>query len=810
MEVTNGETKQVSTTQYIEDETVAVAHNVEVIDQFAQYFSQSSSSESDSIIRYLSKPCEMQVGQFSIGDLATTFATTKYPYDFMSKTMYHRKIQGFLGFRGTLVLRLQVNAERFQQGRYMLCAVPMGGFTSENKAVDYFNRHAHFLVQRSQLPHAEIDIATQTACELRLPYAMAYDFYSFQLMPDVFKDIEYYVKIFPYQRLATGTGGNTAKYTLWAHYENIELIGQALPVELQSGRAAVKSSAKGKTNYSEKEAERAGVGPVQSMATKISKAASYLNAVPFINEFSAPVKWAADITANVASVFGWSAPANLEPQHRFKITNAQYATNVNKVDMSLPLSLDVGAAVVAKPEGPVAEDEMDIAYLASILSWQNTYAWPASSAEDTQIARLAVGLWPIGTPSTTIHGAESFRNLSPAQFVGTMFANWRGSVVFRFKFVKTEFHSGRLSFEFNPETRDYITPIGGITDDLAPYVYREVVDIRNLTELTLEIPYICNAPYLTTDWENTQTNKFGTLDIRVIDPLVAPDAASQTIYMIVEAALGKDAEFAVFANLLKITAPEFQLQSGEFKVLGGMTRRKAQVETACLAMGEKITNLRTLVKRFVPYVKTPDAGAVCTIAPFSSYVCPFAGGFVSFTANPDLYSALCQIYAFSRGGVRLKISSRNNAIGPVIIKLYHCTEGYDVEDVVVNSNIPEPNIWTSDYNFMNYANYVIENLSDFKMAEVSVPQYGKVHSRPSVSYSTGVNYPMTRSQRGLTSNTFVQVGAFNPDLTAAGLGEAASVKIDVMRAGAEDTNFSYFVSIPPYAIYKYTGVPVPP
>jgi len=809
VEVVEGETRNVSTTQYIEDNTVAVASNVTSVSQFDNYFSHSSSVESDSIIRYLSKPFEIKVGQFSLGDTATTFTTNLFPYDFLSNTIYHRKVQGFLGFRGTLVLRLQVNGERFQQGRYMLCAVPLGGFTSENKAVDYFNCHAHTLVQRSQLPHAEIDIATQTACELRLPYTMVYDFYSLQLMPDAFRDVEYYVKIFPYAPLTTGTGSPNAKFTLWAHYEDVELVGQALPVELQSGRAKVKSknTMRG-ANPSEREAKSAGVGPIESMAMKVSKASSYLNAVPFISQFTAPVKWAADITANVASVFGWSAPANLEPQHRFKITNAQYATNVNKVDMSLPLSLDVNASVVAKPEGPVAEDEMDVAYMASIFSYQDQFQWVTGAAEDTRLAIYPVGLWPVGAITTT-HGGSDFLNLTPAQYLGTMFANWRGSVVFRFKFVKTEFHSGRISFDFNPETRDYIS--AAITDSVAPYVYRDIVDIRDITEYTLEIPYICNAPYLSTDINNTQTNKFGTLEIRVIDPLVAPDSVTQGITVLVEMALGKDAEFAVFANQYKITAPEFQLQSGEFKVIGGMQRRTAQLETSSLAIGEKITNLRTLVKRFVPYSKTPSStGAICTIAPFSSSLCPFAGGFVSFVNVPDLYSSLSQVFAFSRGGVRLKISSRNSSIGPVIVKYFYSPIGYDVEDVVVNATVPEPNFWTGDYNFMNYANYVIENLSDFKMVEVSVPQYSKVHSRANIAYYTGTNYPMTRSQRGLTCDTFVQVGAFNPDLGPAGVEAAAPVKIDVLRAGAEDTNFSFFVSIPPYATSQYGGVPLPP
>ena len=44
----------------------------------------------------------------------------------------------------------------------------------------------------------------------------------------------------------------------------------------------------------------------------------------------------------------------------------------------------------------------------------------------------------------------SFMEMVPAAYCASMFAYWRGSVDFVFKFVKTDFHSGRLMFVFNP------------------------------------------------------------------------------------------------------------------------------------------------------------------------------------------------------------------------------------------------------------------------------------------------------------------------------------------------------------------------
>jgi len=801
------------TTNIIDDAfSVTNGFTFQPLSAFSSYYGNSGVVEDKSISRFMAKPFEIAAGSFSLTDTATTFNTWDFPYSLLSNTLYHRKLQGYLGFRGTLCVKLQVNAERFQCGRYMVCAVPMGGAPFTTKMLDYFDIHAATLVQRTQLPHTEIDLATQTSCELRLPFLQTADFYSIPRMqatgPDPYdgRSVNWMIRVFPYSKLDSVSGSTTCKYTLWAHYEDVELLGQAIPVELQSGSKTP----------SEKEAESMGVGPMQSTAVKISKAASYLTPVPVIGAFASQLGWVSDIVANVASVFGWSKPSNLEQQHRFKITNAQYATNVDNIDMSLPLSLSVKNSVKTMSLGMTDQDEMDFTYLAGIPCWQETATWSTSQSEDSQITFLKVSPYCNSSYGAgvfqSIIGGNFFSHLTPAQYLGTKFQLWRGSIIFKFKFVKTEFHSGRLSFDFNPKTAGDIPRL--VPDSVAPYVYRDIVDIRTLTEYTVEIPYISDVPYCTTDMSQTSLeNYFGNLDVRVIDPLVAPDSVPSSIKILIEVSLGKDAEFAVVNVKGTNTLPKIELQSGLTRstVIGGSQPKTYQLDTSQMAIGERVSSLRTLLKRFEPLYR--ERGALPTGSVFTS-IFPFGAQYVSnspgiyFGTNNDLYSELTFMYAFSRGGVRFKFANALNEERSVIAKYFYCGTAYNVASVYNVSTTPNPNVWAQDDVFMRNANYVIETVSPSKWMEVSVPQYSRAHSRCNLIYSFGEGTGASDSLRtrpshvGLTDNMFLQVSEYLPSaINSASWSTRPPLNLSVFRSGAEDTNFSCFVSIPPMRVF---------
>lgn len=784
-------------TKFQDDLTEAVIEPVKPQDITSTYLLNDGMLVQDSLARYLSKPVEIEVGQFAVSDVPLTFPFHSFPKALLVNPLYANKIQGFFGFRATLVLRLQVNAERFQQGRYMLCATPMGGMTAGLKATQWYTTHSSTLVQRSQLPHAEVDLATETGCELRLPFSSAHDFYPLQRTREALEPIWYFVRIHPYVALTSGAGSPTAKYTLWAHFEDVQFIGQCVPVELQSGISGKSFKRKSASEY---EAKQKGVGPIESITRSVAKASSYLAPLPIIGSFASQLSWVSDILANTASVFGWSAPINLDSTRRIRFNEFAYATNVNKVDNSMPLSTDANNQVCVLPGlAPTEIDEMNVSAFASKMSYQDIFTWSTSQAENAILAEYDAGIYPT-TVQSNIYGTGSTvlaYSYTPAQYLATLFSGYRGSVLMRFKFVKTEFHSGRLSIEFNPNARG-ITP-GAIDDSVAPFVYRDIVDVRSLNEYSFEIPYISETPYL--DTETGLRSAFGRIEVRVIDPLVGPATVASTVSIIMEMALGKDAEFFGYRKLLSSAVQEVTLQSGDFHPLGGMTSHKFQVTSSSVAVGERIGSLRLLLKKFVSLSKATVApndadpvGTLYTVAPFGTSSVRKIGEEYTREHLNDIYGEMMGMFLYSRGGIRLKATSSDSSRS-VVARLVSSDRAYGITNVFNSGIIPSPNIWSPDTIFSNACNFVMEQNNNSAGIEIQVPQYSYCHSRCNPNYICCETAPFANTSDNMTNNYVVQASAFEPLLGDSRTTTAAQLRF--YRAAADDADFSFFVSIPP-------------
>lgn len=690
----------------------------------SNYFTESADSIDSDIKRYLSKPVEMLVGTFNGSDGPLTFAPwIDFPRALIKKDLYYQKLKGYLGFRATIHLKLQVNGQRFQQGRYMLCAVPVAGAPLSGRTSGYADYHAVSKVQRSQLPHAEIDIATQTSCELVLPYSSVYDYYDMQLSaPDTNTPTTHLVRIFPYSSIESASSTN-AKFTLWAWFEDIELIGQALPVVFQSNL--------NKSQPANEEAKKANIGPVESVALAVSKASTILGKVPMLSSYTTPIKWVSDSVAGLANIYGWSAPRDSSHTTRVKHNVYAFATNVDKYDNSMPLGLTTTNSVSVLPGvGGINSDDMDIVSLCSRFSWIKSETWTTGLGEGNLILSLNAGMWPI-TPLTAIYPAPSSGTItlyhySPAQYVSTHFAFYRGSIVFRLKFVKTEFHSGRISIEFNPTSSDYSSAL--ITDDVAPYLYRDIVDIRGLVDYTFEVPFVHNSPYLPTDFN---VSNYGKIEVRVVDPLIAPTSVAQSIGVIVEHAWGDDIEFAVPNKKLSCAFDDNAIvfESG-FPTLGGMKRRQAQLDTAEACIGEKIVNLRSLLKRFVSTPKKTvspptSTGTLSEVMPFGAEGIEETGLTFSVDRYSDVYSEFCHIFTYSRGGVRWKIySDAATNLRAILAKLMYY--GVNVSKTKLILTTSSPSVSGSDGWTTNSCAYAIDqsmSQSGNQFIEVEIPQY---------------------------------------------------------------------------------------
>jgi len=206
--------------------------------------------------------------------------------------------------------------------------------------------------------------------------------------------------------------------------------------------------------------------------------------------------------------------------------------NVSGADSSKKIALLHDAEVAKLPHfGGKDVDEMSFAHMMSVAGYIGTWEWTTAQAAghlvfDTQ---LSPSSWEMAAVVDDSGTGVTGHTVGPAvSIIPRFFRYWRGGFKFKLKFVKTEFHSGRIAICFAPSTN---SSYGGINLNNFQFTHRDIVDIRSLTEYEFEIPYVSITPFTPIE------NDIGELSIMVLNPLRAPDSVAQNIEVIVEVRL---------------------------------------------------------------------------------------------------------------------------------------------------------------------------------------------------------------------------------------------------------------------------------
>jgi hypothetical protein len=214
--------------------------------------------------------------------------------------------------------------------------------------------------------------------------------------------------------------------------------------------------------------------------------------------------------------------------------------------------------------------------------------------------------------------------------LSTLFRNWRGDVIFRFRFIATPFHKGRVRISYDPYSADVQT-----TADTGPYVFNKIVDLGAETDVELRIPYqqalpwcYNNAQISASSWTtNTSptltladTFQNGMLSLKVLTSLTGPTTtASVGIQVFV-----RGAENLEFANpaIGNFDMTPFALQSEEYQehkpteVMNMGTPGGVESHRELVNFGESVRSLRTLLRRKnlldVVYIPAHTANTVGT------------------------------------------------------------------------------------------------------------------------------------------------------------------------------------------------------
>ena len=572
-----------------------------------QWIKLGDDSRTHDVLSILQRPVVVSQGEFNT---AFTFLSLKFPdVIFSNSTNVVSKLNYFTYFRANVRIRLLFNATPFMNGRYWMFFAPFDSVSNRAALVD--TTDGNVLPNCTGFPGVEIDLASNAPVEIEIPYCAPLSHYN---LINSFSNMgEFYM--IPLNPIQTGAApvaaGAGATFTLMAWFTNIDL---AMPT---SGTTlvvppAVEAPLEAQIGSSEEDCTSSV--SVAAVADAVATTASRLSDVPVLGSVARPISWASRAIAGVASTFGWNKPDSMEPNSAYVNIPAKGYTNVDGIDISTKLGgmPDNG---LAYNEGMFSTDvdEMDISHVASkSCIYAHNIEWNIATGVGSRLHFAPVAPGVSSGDATTIYPTT-------LAYLTSLFKYWRGGLKYRITIAKTAFHSGRLRITYHAGIKD----IGEIT---APEnAYNWILDLSTSSELEFTIPYVANVPWkeVIVDEFNQasflpEVSKTGILDIQVLTALRrASDSVADNCPINVWISADKDFSVAIpDGGNYAVTIPIELLEAQIFNRTDPSIAHNEQVDHTSeqffpapslsftgaeeLSIGEKVTSLRQVIKRFSP------------------------------------------------------------------------------------------------------------------------------------------------------------------------------------------------------------------
>lgn len=500
---------------------------------------------------FLSRPIIIQTGLWSSATTAETqLYTANFPEVLISNTMYQEKLRGFVGLRATLVIKVQVNSQPFQQGRLMLQYYPYAQYMPNR--VSLVNST---LQGRSGCPRTDLDLSVGTEVEMRIPYVSPHVYYNLITGQGSFGAI-YLVVYSQLRDQVTGTG--SVEYTVWAHLEDVDVqyptganiftgsspnfasLGQKMSDgkftekdlrDIWTSKAYNKQPDKIFAQVASEITQLKESGTISSGIGQVSEGLSTMSKIPILGNMFTKPAWISAQVSNIFKMLGFSKPTVQGLPCESKLRGQVRMANFDGADTSHKLALSAQNEIETKSGlSGTSADEMDLTHVLSIPNFWDRFTWNTTDATSSILWDNYVTPMKIKPYSSTI--LDRFR-CTHMGFVANTHGYWRGSIVYTFKFVKTQFHSGRLRISFIPFY--YNTTISTGVPDVSR-TQKVIVDLRTSTEVSFTIPYVSSRPWMycirpEASWLGTDNALMynavtGIVRVEVLNQVVAADRKS--------------------------------------------------------------------------------------------------------------------------------------------------------------------------------------------------------------------------------------------------------------------------------------------
>lgn len=686
------------------DETIG---NVQFLDSSVgeQYFTPTitnsvakvDGTEDLNLGKFLARPTTIDTYVWQTSDPIGLLRTTQPWLDFLNNAAIKRKIDNYAFLRGKLHIKVLINATPFQFGCMRMCYQPLLGELTDKIRGNAVNSRVPY----SQVPGFYIYPAKNEGGEMELPFIYYKNWLDITNATDTFNfgSLRHYIYA-PLDAALTGAPTALTVRTL-AWMTDVELMGSSHKLTLQADDG---------------ENDEYGQGVLSLPATAVANFAGHLTKVPVIGRFARATQIGAGAFSKIASLWGYTNVPNIRDIDGFYPMNAPQmaSTDICVPYQKLTMDPKTELSIDTTPFGTSNIDELSLSYLKSRESFYGSVVWSTSNSADDLL--LSTRVTPdlkafsnvIGNGSATV----GFRvDSTPLSYIGCLFNNWRGTLKFRFKVICTQYHKGRIKFQYDPLADISATNAGTNT------VYTHILDLGESDEITINIPYHQALAWLRVNSRSDSNNWAGStlaprantdngiLVARVYNSLEAPVTTS-SLNILCYVSAGDDFEFANPAGRIDSTGvgklPSlFALQGDESETheitFGDKT--VPDPDRFGLNFGESVLSLRKFLHRSVIMDTVPLPTGVASAynlyrkgfqrMPYSPGYC--GGGFPTTAATvtsvgtaPYAFNAMhplpwvAGMFVGFRGSVNYMLTVNSPKITPDDIRVTRTTDSASV------------------------------------------------------------------------------------------------------------------------------------
>jgi hypothetical protein len=577
--------------------------------------------------------------------------TYRFPDVLNSIASIRNKFLNFYGLRAGVQLILQVNSQPFQAGNLMISFLPNARYNEVKRSVH--SKDLQGMVSRSGSPRVNLDLMDGTRVDMNVPYASPYVFYNLFTKQGNIGD--FYISV--YSQLHDVVADGTVTVTVAARFTDVELafpIGSPLPASGQLPDI---------DEISESIKEKPTREKLENLKNRTEELLKRIDEGNF------------QFQMNTAAT-------------SFKQKAVPHMATMNDDDLTHVLSTHSDSSIAPLQMGNTSGDDMSFNEILSIPCYHGYFTIKNTLTSGTNVWAQTVE--PLAIPDIT--NADQSLSADYLNTISLLFRKWRGSIKYKFRVIKTQYHSLRVRITFAPGAS--LGQIGNIDRDSC---YSEIFDLRENNTCEFTVPYVHPFPWLNTKSSPTLTTSsdtsLGVILFDVHNRMVNPATVTASIDVIAERCAGPDFELAVptsctafpydpipsqFAGPINfgeenedegmerdLSNLHFQMKSLEQDTERGgnnemcITQPAIVTDMAKYCTGNQITHVGQMISRstlFAYLTPTDSDGGIHLMAhAFGTSRNDSKGNLM--VSGFDNLSYFASMYAFARGGVNFRMQA---------------------------------------------------------------------------------------------------------------------------------------------------------